>query len=113
MAIVKPYNVALEGLEPAVNSGQPIASLRAAAQATAAANEAHMREVQGTVWPTDVQPAINEFLAESAQAQNDWLRAVQAPTRRPDQRRDRRRRAGRIRRCNLLSLPQYDEDDYA
>ncbi len=118
LAIVEPYNVALEGLEQAVNRGQPIPSLRAAAQATAAANEAHMRELQATVWPTGVQPAIDELLAESAQAQDDWLRAAQAPTRDDlvgaviaAAEHDGSDAASTIR--NLLGLPQYDEGDYA
>jgi hypothetical protein len=118
LAIVEPYNLALEGLEQAINDGQPPAALRVQAEATAAANEAHMLELQTTAWPTDVQPAVGELLAESAQAQTFWLQAAEAQTRDAviqaavsAGEHDGSGAASTIR--SLLGLDDYDEDDYS
>src|SRR5437867_12286990 len=43
LAIVKPYNVALERLEQAINRGRPLAMVRTLAAGVASANAAHMR----------------------------------------------------------------------
>jgi hypothetical protein len=118
LAIVEPYNLALEGLEQAINDGQAVATLRAQAEATATANDAHMLELQATVWPTDVQPAVGELLSESALAQTYWLQAAEAQTRDAvieaavaAGEHDGSEAASTIR--SLLGLDGYSEDDYS
>ena len=118
LAIVEPYNVALEALEQAVNSGQPVEALQTLAAAVAAANDTHMQELQATAWPADVQPAVDELVAESAQAQTYWLQSSQAQTRDAliaaavsAGEHDGGAAADAIRR--LLGLSGYNEDDYS
>jgi hypothetical protein len=81
LAIVKPYNLALERLEQAINRGQPVAMERTLAGQVAAANQAHMRALRATVWPGEVRAPVRELLAESARAQAYWRQAAQAATR--------------------------------
>lgn len=118
LEIVEPYNVALEALEQAVNGGQPVDSLQTQAEAVAAANDTHMQELQATPWPIDVQPAVDELVAESEQAQTYWLQASQAQTRDAliaaavsAGEHDGGAAAGTIR--SLLGLGGYNEDDYS
>src|SRR5690606_28006699 len=116
LAIVEPYNVALEGLEQALDEGLPLDIVRARAEATADANDAHIRDLRAAEWPADVQPHIDELVAESELAQPWWRRAAQAPTR--DELvaavlaagdHDGSAPARTIRR--LLGLEEYDEAD--
>jgi hypothetical protein len=118
LAIVEPYNVALETLEQAVNGGQPVEALRRHAASVAETNDIHVQELKATAWPADVQPAVDELVAESEKAQIYWLQATQAQTR--DALIAAAVSAGEhgggaaadaIR--NLLGLGAYDEDDYA
>ncbi len=118
LAIVEPYNVALEALEQAANSGQPVATLQTHAGAVAAANATHVEELRATVWPADVQPAVDELVAESEQAQTFWVQASQAETREAlvaavlsAGEHDGGDAAETIR--SLLGLGEYDEDDYS
>jgi hypothetical protein len=117
LAIVKPYNIALERLEQAINTGRPMATVRTLAAEVASANAAHMRELRATLWPMDVRAPVRELLAESAQAQVHWRRAAQATTRSglvqavlQAVEHDGTQAAGRIRR--RLDLSEYDERDY-
>lgn len=118
LAIVKPYNVALEQLEKATNDGKPIAELRTLAQATATANETHMRELSATAWPVDVQPAATALVTASGEAQTHWLAAAQAKTRdvliksfNAAGKASGGEHAKEIRR--LLDLAKYNEGDYS
>lgn len=118
LAIVEPYNVALEQLEQAINEGQPVATLRDRAAATAAALEAENKELQAVVWPTDVQPFVDELVAESTQALTHWREAAEAPTRDAviqavlaTDEHDGTEAAANIRR--LLNLDAYNEDTYS
>ena len=118
LAIVEPYNVALEALETAVNGGQGVGDLQAQAAAVATANATHMAELQATVWPADVQPAVDELVAASGTAQTYWLQASQAQTRDAviaaalsAGEYDGGTAADTIR--SLLGLGPYDEDDYS
>jgi hypothetical protein len=118
LAIVEPYNIALEALEQAVNGGQEVGALQAQAAAVATANATHIAELQATVWPADVQPAVDELVAASETAQTYWLQASQAQTRDAviaaavsAGEHDGGTAADTIR--SLLGLGGYDEDDYS
>lgn len=118
LAIVEPYNVALEALEQGVNGGQAVETLQAQAAGVAAANDAHRLELEATVWPAEVQPAVDELVAASVQAQTYWAEASQAPTRDAliaavlaAGEHDGGEAAGTIR--GLLGLGDYDEEDYS
>jgi hypothetical protein len=117
LAIVEPYNVALEALEQAVNGPQSVDALRTQAASVAAANDTHVQELKAAAWPADVQPAVDEPVAESEQAQTYWLQASEAPTREAAiaaavsaGEHDGGAAAQAIR--SLLGLGDYDEVDY-
>jgi hypothetical protein len=118
LAIVEPYNIAYEGLEASINEGLPLETVRARAKATADANDAHIQELRATAWPADVQPHVDELIAESELAQPSWRQAAQATT--PEAlmdavlaalEHDGNTAATTIRR--LLDLGEYDEADYS
>jgi len=118
LAIVKPYNVALERLEQAINTGRRVATVRTLAREVASANGAHMRDLRATPWPKDVRAPVRELLAEAAQAQAYWRQAAQATTRSglvqavlKAAQHDGSEAGGRIRR--LLNLGKYDERAYS
>lgn len=117
LAIVKPYNVALEQLEQAVNSGQPVATLRTRTSELAAANDTQIKQLQAAVWPADVRAPIDELIAESGKAQPFFLAAAQAKNRNQvvqaildSRKHDAKAPANAIR--ELLELAKYDERDY-
>lgn len=116
LAIVRPYNVALEGLEDAFNAGESIVRLRPLAARVAQANAAHMRKLRATLWPSVVRAPMKRLLVESAAAQPYWLQAAKADTREElarsanaAARHDGTDSANQIRRA--LGLDDYDEDD--
>jgi hypothetical protein len=118
LAIVEPYNIALEALELGINDGQAVDALRVQAAAVATANDTHVRELQTTSWPTAVQPSVDALVAASQQAQAYWLQGAEAPTRDAliaavlsAGEHDGGEAATTIR--NLLGLGEYDEDDDA
>ncbi|HEV8558271.1 MAG TPA: hypothetical protein VGR06_18010 [Actinophytocola sp.] len=117
LAIVKPYNVALERLETAINSGQPVATLRTRASELAAANQEQINQLQTTLWPTEIRAPMAELIAESGKSQPLLLQAAQAKTR-PQLvqavvdglKHDGKTPAKAIR--DFLELAKYDERDY-
>lgn len=116
LEIVRPYNVALEGLEDAFNAGQSIVRLRPLAARVAEANAAHMRKLRATVWPSVVRAPMKRLLAESAAAQPYWRQAAEADSREEMARlavaagrHDGTDAANQIRRA--LGLDDYDETD--
>ncbi|TMR99787.1 hypothetical protein [Nonomuraea basaltis] len=118
LAIVKPYNLALERLETAINSGRPATTLRTLAARVASANETHMRGLRSVRWPSAARMPIRQLIAESARAQDSWHRAARAGARDgviqhvlQAAKHDGSAAAGKIRR--LLDLGKYDERDYA
>ena len=118
LAIVKPYNVALERLEQAINTGRPMATVRTLTGQVASANAAHMRDLRNTAWPVEVRAPVRELLAESARAQVYWRQAAQATTRSglmqavlTAVQHDGSDAAGSIRR--RLDLGKYDERAYS
>lgn len=117
LAVVRPYNVALEQLEQAINSGQPVATLRTRASELAAANDTQITQLQTTVWPIEVRAPMDELIAESGKAQPFFLRAAQAKTSNQvtqaildSRKHDAKAPAKSIR--ELLELAKYDERDY-
>lgn len=115
--IVAPYNVALERLEQAINSAQPVASLRTCARDLAAANKTQIAQLRATTWPVKVRAPMHELIAESGKAQPFLLQAAHAQT--TDQviqavldamEHDGTAAATTIR--ELLELDKYDETDY-
>jgi hypothetical protein len=117
LAIVKPYNVALEQLETAINAGQPIATMRTRAGELATANETQIKELQAAAWPADVRAPMDELIAESGKAQEFWLKAAQAPNRnkiieavQAAGKHSGKKPAEAIR--TLLELAKYNEGDY-
>lgn len=116
LAIVEPYNVALEALEAGINGGEPVESLRGLGAAVAGANATHVQELRSTVWPAMVQPAVGELVAASEQAQTWWDQAAAATTRdaviaaaQGAIEHDGGDASATIR--SLLGLDAYDEDD--
>ena len=115
--IVRPYNVALEALETAINSGQPVATLRARADELAAANDTQIKQLQATVWPIEVRAPMAELIAESGKAQPLFLKAAQAKTRSQvvqavvDFGKHQGKAPAKAIR-ELLELAKYDERDY-
>lgn len=117
LVIVEPYDLALEGLEQAVNNGEPVETLRARADATATANATHVEELRSTRWPADVQPAVDQLIVDAEAAQPFWQEAAQATTLQAvidaavaAGEHDGGEAAGIIR--SRLHLDEYDEDDY-
>jgi hypothetical protein len=117
LAIVKPYNVALERLETAINSGQPVATLRTRASELAAANQEQINQLQTTRWPTEISGPMADLIAESGKSQQLILQAAQAKTRSQlvqavvdGMKHDGKAPAKLIR--DFLELAKYDERDY-
>lgn len=118
LAIVKPYNVALETLEKAINGGQPQAVLRRKAAEVAKANATEVRRLKATVWPKAVRGPIRELVAESVKAHKRWVLAARAQTRDAlirevlaAMQHDGKAAAQKLR--GLLHLEKYDEGDYS
>jgi hypothetical protein len=117
LAIVKPYNDALEALEQGINAGRPIVALRSLAETTATTNRAQIAELRAVSWPADIIPAMETLLAESELAQPHWENAARATTRNAlaesvlaAAKHDGSEAAATIR--TGLALDQYDEGDY-
>ncbi len=116
LAIVRPYNLALERLEQAFNAGESVVRLRTLAERVARSNAAHIRQLRATVWPSVVRAPMKRLLAESAAAQPSWRQAAEAGTREDlarsvvaAARHDGTDAANEIRRA--LGLDDYDETD--
>ncbi len=117
LEIVRPYNEALEDLERGVNSGRSLDTVTGLAGAVAEANAAHIEELADTNWPTDVQSAVDDLIAESTAAQEYWEDAAAAETYDgfieavlAAGEHDGTEAAEIIR--ELLNLDEYDESDY-
>lgn len=78
LAAVRPYNEALEDLEDAVNSGQPLATQQELAARTAEALAQETADLRAAAWPADVAPHIGTLVGESEQALPHWQRAAAA-----------------------------------
>ncbi|KAB8183273.1 hypothetical protein FH608_049395 [Nonomuraea phyllanthi] len=118
LRIVRPYNVALERLEQAINGGRPLTVLRRQAGQVATTNRTQIRQLAGTPWPRAVRGPVRQLQAESQKAQRHWVLAMRASARDAliqevlnAARYDGKPAVGKIRR--LLHLEQYDEEDYS
>lgn len=117
LKIVRPYNEALEALETAINTGQPVDVQREQAAATLAALRAEIKALRGTRWPAKVEPHALSLADAGEQAVPSWEAATAATTSEnmvtavlAALEHDDQAAADAIRR--LLSLDQYDEGDY-
>lgn len=118
LEVVRPYNEALEALEVAINTGQPVDVQRKRAASTVATLRAEIDALRGTRWPADVEPHALSLAAAGEQAVPSWETAAAATT--PDDlvaavlaamEHDDQAAADAIR--ELLTLDQYDEGDYS
>ncbi len=117
LAIVRPYNVALEKLEQAINSGESLATQTALAAETAKKLETEIDQLRATAWPSEVRSQIDELVAVSEKALEHWSQAAGAQTREEliqavlaAAEFDGTDAASSIR--ELLDLDSYDERDY-
>lgn len=117
LAIVRPYNEALEKLEKAVNTRRPLARQKARAADVAEKLEIEMKQLRATRWPTKVQTHVDDLVATSEKAMKRWRRAARAQTPRELFQAvvaagefDGTGPASKIRK--LLDVDSYDEDDY-
>jgi hypothetical protein len=118
LEIVRPYNEALEALETAINTGQPVDVQREQAAATLTALRAETKALREVRWPAKVAPHAVTLADAGKQAVPSWEAATAATTSEDmvtavlaalDH--DDQAAADAIRR--LLSLDQYDEGDYS
>ncbi|WP_158009774.1 hypothetical protein [Carbonactinospora thermoautotrophica] len=115
LAIVRPYNQTLERLERAINSGEPLPTLKTLAAQVAEANTTRIRQFQETPWPADVRAPVQELVAQARSAMGPLHQAATAKTREElvslvlrAGRHDGARQAAEIRK--RLKLSQYDEE---
>lgn len=118
LEIVRPYNVALEALEKAVNTRKPLARQKALAADVAEELEIEVKRLRATAWPTKVQRHVDDLVTTSEKALKHWRRAARAQTPRKLFQAvvaagefDGNGAADKIRK--LLDLDSYDEDDYS
>ncbi|MFI7575366.1 hypothetical protein [Micromonospora sp. NPDC049497] len=78
LAIVAPYNIALEELEDAANAGKPWRTVRTLAAEVARTNAAHAVELREAVWPAEVRAPMAALLKENDVALRHWRRAGEA-----------------------------------
>ncbi|MDO3705042.1 hypothetical protein Q3W71_25575 [Micromonospora sp. C28SCA-DRY-2] len=78
LAIVEPYNTALEKLETAANAGKPWRTVRELAAEVLRANEAHAAALRETTWPAPARAPMAALLAENDIALRHWRRASKA-----------------------------------
>ncbi|MEH0934042.1 hypothetical protein [Micromonospora psammae] len=114
LAIVAPYNTALEELEDAANAGKPWRTVRRLAADVARTNAAHAVELRETLWPAEVRAPMGALLKENDVALRHWRRAGEAADADALMREIRAaaahsgaREAGKIR--TALGLPAYRE----
>ncbi|WP_460889561.1 hypothetical protein [Promicromonospora xylanilytica] len=118
LEIVRPYNEALEALETAINTGQPVEVQQERATATLTALRAEIKELRDARWPTDVEPHVLALADAGDEAVPSWEAAIAATTSEnmvatvlAALEHDDQGAADAIRR--LLALDQYDESDYS
>ncbi|MEU4364022.1 hypothetical protein [Promicromonospora sp. NPDC023987] len=118
LEIVRPYNEALEALETAINTGQPVDVQQEQAVATLTALRAEIKELRDVRWPAKVEPHALALADAGDQAVPSWEAAAAATT--SDSmvtavlaalEHDDQAAADAIRR--LLALDQYEEGDYS
>jgi TolA-binding protein len=115
---VRPYNEALEELETAINTGQPVEVQQERAAATLTALGAEIKALRAARWPAEVEPHALRLADAGEHAVPSWEAAAAATTSEAmvtavmgALEHDDQAAADAIRR--LLSLDQYDEGDYS
>ncbi|MGS2618598.1 hypothetical protein ACVCAH_29315 [Micromonospora sp. LZ34] len=78
LAIVAPYNTALEKLETAANAGKPWRTVRKLAAEVARTNAAHAVALRETAWPEQARALMAALLKENEVALRHWRRAGEA-----------------------------------
>jgi len=78
LAIVAPYNTALEKLEEALKAGRPWRTVRGLAQAVATTSAEHAEQLRATAWPAKVQAAVDALVKENDVALRHWRSAAEA-----------------------------------
>ncbi|WP_262281639.1 hypothetical protein [Micromonospora sp. MA102] len=78
LAVVAPYNTALEELEAALKAGRPWRTVRGLAGTVASTNAAHAEQLRTTVWPAKAQAPIAALLKENEVALRHWQLAAKA-----------------------------------
>lgn len=118
LEIVRPYNEALEALETAINTGQPVDVQQEQAAATVTALHTEITELRNVRWPAEVEPHVLALADAGDEAVPSWETAAAATTSETmitavlaALEHDDQAAADAIRR--LLALDQYDESDYS
>jgi hypothetical protein len=78
LAIVAPYNTALEELEEALKAGKPWQTVRKLAGAVASTSAEHAEQLRTTVWPAKVQGPVAALVKENDVALRHWRLAAKA-----------------------------------
>ncbi|WP_200211267.1 hypothetical protein [Micromonospora coerulea] len=114
LAIVAPYNTALEKLEDALQAGRPWRTVRTLARAVATTNATHAEQLRTTGWPAKAQAPIAALLKENELALKHWRLAGEAASAEALMREiraaaahDGGRQANKVRAT--LGLPVYKE----
>ncbi|MFI7490335.1 hypothetical protein ACIBXA_18340 [Micromonospora echinaurantiaca] len=114
LAIVEPYNTALEKLETAANAGKPWRTVRKLAAEVARTNAEHAVALRETTWPAAARTPMAALLAENDVALRHWRRAGEAADAEVLMREIRKaaahsgaEEAGKVRAA--LGLPAYRE----
>ncbi|MEU2170068.1 hypothetical protein ACH47V_05655 [Micromonospora chersina] len=78
LAIVTPYNTALEKLEEALKAGRPWRTVRGLTRTVATTNAAHAEQLRATAWPAAAQAPVAALLKENEVALRHWRLAAEA-----------------------------------
>ena len=80
LAIVAPYNTALEELEEALGAAKPWRTVRTLAGRVATASAEHAAQLRATAWPAKTQAPMAALLKENDVALRHWQLAGEAAT---------------------------------
>ncbi|WP_319464133.1 hypothetical protein [Micromonospora sp. RTP1Z1] len=78
LAIVAPYNTALEKLTEALKAGRPWRTVRTLARTVATTNAAHAEQLRTTAWPAETQAPVAALVKENDLALRHWKLAGEA-----------------------------------
>lgn len=114
LAIVAPYNTALEELEEELQAGKPWRTVRTLSRTVATTNATHAEQLRTTPWPAKVQAPVAALLRENDVALRHWQAAAAATSAQALMREiraaaahDGGAEANRVRKA--LGLPVYQE----
>jgi hypothetical protein len=78
LAIVAPYNTALEELEEAIKAGRSWQTVRKLAGTVASTSAEHAEQLRTTLWPAKVQAPVAALIKENEVALRHWRLAAEA-----------------------------------